>query len=65
MDVEIWAAASLAKAFDKLGIKYARTQTGQPSFTKVFCLSTRMILQSWLSKHVTSTRYKARLSRRL
>ena len=36
MDVEIWAAASLAKAFDKLGIKYARTQTGQPSFTKVF-----------------------------
>ena len=36
MDVELWAAASLSKAFDKLGIKYARTETGHPSFTKVF-----------------------------
>ena len=35
-DVEIWAAASLSKAFDKLKIKYARTGTGQPSFTKSF-----------------------------
>ena len=35
-EVEIWAAASLAKAFDKLDIKYPRTATGQPSFTKSF-----------------------------
>tara|TARA_R110000824_G_scaffold78110_5_gene197290 strand:- start:3265 stop:5175 length:1911 start_codon:yes stop_codon:yes gene_type:complete len=36
VDVEIWAASSLSKAFDKLQIKYARTTTGQPSFTKSF-----------------------------
>ena len=35
-DVEIWAAASLKKAFDKLGIKYAHTEKGAPSFTKAF-----------------------------
>ena len=32
---EIWAAKSIAKVFDKLGIKYDRTEkTGAPSFTK-------------------------------
>ena len=32
---EIWAAKSVAKVFDKLGIKYDRTEkTGAPSFTK-------------------------------
>jgi DNA polymerase I-like protein with 3'-5' exonuclease and polymerase domains len=35
-DVEIWAAASVAKAFDKLGIDYPKTETGKPSFTKSF-----------------------------
>lgn len=35
-DVEIWAAQSLAKAFDKLGIDYPRTEKGAPSFTKLF-----------------------------
>jgi DNA polymerase I-like protein with 3'-5' exonuclease and polymerase domains len=34
LNVEIWAAASVAKAFDKLKIKYNRTSTGKPSFTK-------------------------------
>ena len=36
VDVEIWAAASVAKAFDKLKIEYNRTPTGKPSFTKNF-----------------------------
>jgi DNA polymerase I-like protein with 3'-5' exonuclease and polymerase domains len=34
--VEIWAAQSLAKAFDKLGIHYPKTDKGAPSFTKLF-----------------------------
>ena len=37
LDIEIWAAASIAKAFDKLKIKYPRTpKTEAPSFTKNF-----------------------------
>jgi len=32
--VEIWAAQSLAKAFDKIGIQYPQTEKGAPSFTK-------------------------------
>jgi DNA polymerase I-like protein with 3'-5' exonuclease and polymerase domains len=35
-DVEIWAAQSLAKAFDKVGIHYPKTEKGAPSFTKLF-----------------------------
>jgi len=34
--VEIWAAQSLAKAFDKLNIAYPKTEKGAPSFTKLF-----------------------------
>ena len=34
--VDIWAAASIATAFDKLGIGYSRTAQGAPSFTKSF-----------------------------
>jgi DNA polymerase I-like protein with 3'-5' exonuclease and polymerase domains len=34
--VDIWAAASIARAFDKLGIPYPKTTTGLPSFTKTF-----------------------------
>lgn len=34
--VDIWAAASIATAFDKLKIKYPRTTTGLPSFTRSF-----------------------------
>ena len=36
IDVEIWAAASIAKIFDKLKLPYDRTATGAPSFTKNF-----------------------------
>lgn len=36
VSVEVWAAASIAKAFDKLGIPYPKTETGKPSFTKAF-----------------------------
>ena len=37
LDIEVWAAASIAKAFDKLGIEYPRTpKSGAPSFTKNF-----------------------------
>ena len=35
--VDIWAAASIAKAFDKVGLEYDRTaKTSAPSFTKHF-----------------------------
>jgi DNA polymerase I-like protein with 3'-5' exonuclease and polymerase domains len=34
--VDIWAAASISKAFDALGIAYPRTEKGAPSFTKLF-----------------------------
>ena len=35
-DVEIWAAASIAKAFDAVKLPYDRTEKGAPSFTKNF-----------------------------
>jgi len=35
-DVELWAAASIAKAFDKMKLPYDRTEKGAPSFTKNF-----------------------------
>ena len=35
-DVELWAAASIAKAFDKMKLPYDRTDKGAPSFTKNF-----------------------------
>ena len=34
--VDIWAAASIAAGFDKLGIQYPKSATGLPSFTKSF-----------------------------
>lgn len=36
MSVDIWAAASIATAFDKLKVQYPRTTAGAPSFTKSF-----------------------------
>jgi DNA polymerase I-like protein with 3'-5' exonuclease and polymerase domains len=36
MEVELWAAASISKAFDKLSIAYPKTEKGAPSFTKSF-----------------------------
>jgi DNA polymerase I-like protein with 3'-5' exonuclease and polymerase domains len=36
VSVDIWAAASIAKAFDKMGLQYGRTPKGSPSFTKGF-----------------------------
>ena len=36
MNVEVWAAQSLAKAFDTVGIHYPKTEKGAPSFTKSF-----------------------------
>tara|TARA_R110000782_G_scaffold7051_4_gene23833 strand:- start:4530 stop:6434 length:1905 start_codon:yes stop_codon:yes gene_type:complete len=35
-NVDIWAAASISKAFDELNIAYPRTEKGAPSFTKGF-----------------------------
>ena len=35
-DIEIWSAASVAKAFDELKISYERTKEGNPTFTKNF-----------------------------
>ena len=37
--VEIWAATSVAKAFDALQIPYSHTETGKPSFDKNFLSS--------------------------
>lgn len=34
--VDIWAAASIASAFDRLKIEYPRTAQGAPSFTKTY-----------------------------
>jgi len=40
IDVQIWAARSIAKVFDKLSLTYARTEkTQSPSFTKNFLSS--------------------------
>jgi len=40
VDVDIWAAVSVAKAFDKLKIKYEVTEkSGQPKFDKNFLVS--------------------------
>ena len=37
IETEIWAARSIAKVFDKLGLEYSRTEKSQaPSFTKNF-----------------------------
>jgi DNA polymerase I-like protein with 3'-5' exonuclease and polymerase domains len=36
VDIEVWAADSVAKAFDKLGLAYSKTAQGAPSFTKSF-----------------------------
>ena len=37
VDVQIWAARSISKVFDKLSLSYARTEkTNSPSFTKNF-----------------------------
>ena len=36
MNVEVWAAQSLAKAFDTVGINYPKTEKGAPSFTRSF-----------------------------
>ena len=36
LEIEVWAAQSIAKAFDKLDIQYERTEKGAPSFTKSF-----------------------------
>jgi len=38
MDVELWAAKSIAQAFDKLSIDYPRTEKNAPSFTKSFLI---------------------------
>jgi len=35
-DVNIWAAASIAEAFDGAGVAYPRTEKGNPSFTRQF-----------------------------
>lgn len=34
--IDIWAAQSIAHAFDRLGIQYSKTENGVPSFTKLF-----------------------------
>ena len=36
MTVDIWAAQSIAAAFDRMGIQYPKTAAGAPSFTKSF-----------------------------
>jgi DNA polymerase I-like protein with 3'-5' exonuclease and polymerase domains len=35
-EVDVWSSASIARAFDKAGLIYPRTEAGNPSFTKQF-----------------------------
>lgn len=39
VDIEPWAAASVQKVFDSLGLTYEQTETGQPAFNKMFLAS--------------------------
>ena len=39
LEVDIWASASIAKMFDKLGLEYPRTEKGAPSFNKAYLSS--------------------------
>ena len=39
IEIEPWAAASVQKVFDSLGLTYDRTETGQPAFNKMFLTS--------------------------
>jgi len=39
LEVDIWASASIAKMFDKLGLEYPRTEKGAPSFNKAYLRS--------------------------
>ena len=50
IDVDIWAAASVAKAFDAMKIKYEQTPTGKPSFTKNFLLKNKSPLSQLIVK---------------
>ena len=50
MNVEIWAAQSIAKAFDKLNIPYTKTEKGAPSFTKSFLSEHPHDLAKWIVK---------------
>ena len=34
--VDVWSGGSIARAFDKAGVEYPRTEAGNPSFTKDF-----------------------------
>ena len=49
-DVQIMAAASVAKAFDKVDLPYDRTEKGAPSFTKNFLSSHPHPLAKAISK---------------
>lgn len=49
IDVEIWAARSVAKAFDQQGIKYERTQKSKdPSFTTNWLENCNHELAKWI-----------------
>ena len=59
IEVEIHAARSIAKAFDKLGLPYDRTEKSkEPSFTKTFykTIHTNLVdqlqMQERLTKHI-------------
>ena len=50
LEVEIWAAQSIAKAFKKLGIDFPKTEKGAPSFTKGFLSEHNHELAKWIVK---------------
>jgi len=49
-NVEIWAAQSIAKAFDGLGLPYPKTEKGSPSFTKQFLTENKHELAQMIVK---------------
>ena len=50
LEVEIWAAQSIAKAFKKLGIDFPKTEKGAPSCTKGFLSEHNHELAKWIVK---------------
>ena len=60
VDVEVWAATSVAKAFDKLSLPYDRTPTGQPKFDKNFCRHMIPLWLRWLWSVVRLTKQEPR-----
>jgi len=57
LDINIWAAGSIAKAFDAEGLQYGMTKTGLPSITQKLLEDTN----HWLAKMIRQAREGSKL----